>query len=145
MICSQLVYVTTYERVRVFLRESAKIDNTRIRSYIAGGCASAVGQTFVVPVDIVAQHLMMYGGKAKNTHAKLTELDPLRINQEQLKGRFGGLKAVLGAIYNKYGLIGFYKGYFASLCTYAPGSAFWWLFYDVYCGTYIFYLVYEFT
>ena len=135
-ICSQLIYVTTYESMRQLLRERAHVNDTRVRSLVAGGCASAIGQTFVVPIDIVSQHLMMYGGSDTSSgHARLTHQDNLHLNQDAMKGRYGGLRSVVTTIYSKYGMAGFYKGYIVSLCTYAPGSAFWWMFYDVYCGT----------
>ena len=34
--------------------------------FTAGGCASIVGQTLAVPLDIVTQHLMLMGRREKN-------------------------------------------------------------------------------
>ena len=48
--------------------------------------------------------------------------------------RIGGSYKIAQAVYSKYGLRGFYKGYFISLSVYAPHSALWWLFYDRYSG-----------
>lgn len=37
-------------------------------------------------------------------------------------------------IFKTDGLVGFYRGYFASLCSYVPNSALWWGFYHFYQG-----------
>lgn len=33
----------------------------RVRALVGGGCASIVGQTIVVPFDVISQHLMVLG------------------------------------------------------------------------------------
>jgi len=59
-IVSGTFYIMTYENVRyVLLRNN--VTDSRIRALIAGGCASLVGQTIIVPVDVISQHLMMMG------------------------------------------------------------------------------------
>lgn len=50
-------YIMTYENVRGQL--STKGYRSSIQSLVAGASASLVGQTFMVPVDVVGQHLMM--------------------------------------------------------------------------------------
>jgi len=58
-IVSGVFYISTYEGVRhVLTRYDA---DTRVKSLIAGGCASLVGQTIVVPFDVLSQHLMVLG------------------------------------------------------------------------------------
>lgn len=70
-IVSGVFYVSTYEGVRhVLNREAmtAQLDS-RIKALIGGGAASIVGQTIVVPFDILSQHLMVLGVSYK--HGKL--------------------------------------------------------------------------
>lgn len=130
MIASQLTYVATYESVRQMLTRYG-VSNTKAKSFVAGGCASLMGQTFMVPVDIVAQHLQMLG---RSGMGRMKHLDPLDIPADAMKTRFGPVQAIVGLVYKQHGLRGFYKGYFASLAVYAPNSALWWFFYDIYCG-----------
>lgn len=40
-------------------------------------------------------------------------------------------------IYYQDGILGFYRGYIASMCTYVPNSAIWWALYHMYQGTII--------
>lgn len=137
MIFSQVAYVASYEAARTFLMDHTSLTDQRVRSFIAGGCASIVGQTLVVPVDIVAQHLQMLGmgwqqhdeHKPGRTVRKHIELPPLASMTRLNAGR-----AVVSAVYQQEGVAGFYRGYWASLVTYAPSSAMWWFFYDIYCG-----------
>ena len=71
-IVSSIFYVSTYEGVRHVLRQdplTAQLDS-RIKALIGGGAASAVGQTIVVPFDVLSQHLMILGINFK--HGKLT-------------------------------------------------------------------------
>lgn len=60
---SGVFYVSTYEGVRHILGQNDVIGNidSRIKSLIAGGAASLVGQTIVVPFDVLSQHLMVLG------------------------------------------------------------------------------------
>ena len=70
-IVSGVFYVSTYEGVRHLLNQeatTAQIDS-RIKALIGGGCASIVGQTIVVPFDVLSQHLMVLGFSYK--HGKL--------------------------------------------------------------------------
>lgn len=70
-IVSGVFYVSTYEGVRHVLNQEAmtsQLDN-RIKALIGGGAASIVGQTIVVPFDILSQHLMVLGVSYK--HGKL--------------------------------------------------------------------------
>lgn len=40
--------------------------DSRLRALVAGGCASLVGQTIIVPFDVLSQHLMMIGTVSKD-------------------------------------------------------------------------------
>ena len=90
----------------------------------------AVGQTVIVPFDVISQHMMVLGitprGQVKDVTA-----NPLAVNT------LGRTKAqitwdIARTIYVRDGLRGFYRGYVASLCTYVPSSACWWTFYSSY-------------
>lgn len=72
-IVSGVFYVSTYEGVRYILRQNDVIGNidSRVKSLIAGGAASLVGQTIVVPFDILSQHLMVLG--INNKQGKYTD------------------------------------------------------------------------
>ena len=41
---------------------------------------------------------------------------------------------IIKQVYKQDGVRGFYRGYFASICTYVPNSALWWSFYHFYQG-----------
>lgn len=55
-----MAYITAYEKSRQWLHDNS-IESTQVKSFISGGCASIASQTFVVPIDIVTQHLMILG------------------------------------------------------------------------------------
>ena len=142
MIISQMSYISTYEFVRTYLAEQTPLTDQRIRSLIAGGCASVIGQTTVVPIDVVSQHLQLLGlGVQQSKKGQLHQ--NIIIPPFVGKSRFFAAQAIVATLYRQDGLRGFYKGYAASLMTYAPGSAMWWLFYDIYCGKYILALIYR--
>lgn len=54
-----MFYISTYEGVRHLLSQN-NVDG-RLKALIAGGAASLVGQTIIVPFDVLSQHLMMIG------------------------------------------------------------------------------------
>lgn len=56
-------YISTYEGVRHVLNK--KNINSNVRALVAGGAASLVGQTIIVPFDVLSQHLMMMGVNGK--------------------------------------------------------------------------------
>lgn len=140
MMVSQVSYIGTYEGVRNYLAANTTLTDSKVRSLIAGACASTVGQTTVVPIDIVSQHLQMLGLNNKHSaetatkRTKVRPLNRLELPPEALNSRLGAAKAIVSVIYRRDGLRGFYRGYMASLLTYAPSSAMWWCFYDIYCG-----------
>ena len=128
MVFSQMSYISTYEGVRHILAKNTNI-NKRLKSFIAGGSASFMGQTFVVPIDIVSQHLQMIDGRKRGTF-----YNQLDLPREALEKKQGRAMHIVRAVYKRDGLRGFYKGYFASLPVYVPNSAMWWLLYELYCG-----------
>ena len=41
--------------------EKNNVTNTKIKAFVGGGCASIVGQTIIVPFDVISQHMMLVG------------------------------------------------------------------------------------
>jgi len=83
-----------------------------IRSFIGGGCGSVMSQCVIVPVDVVASRLQLQGSVGY---------------KYQYKGGFDAFRQV----WRHEGLRGFYRGWGASVLTYAPFSAVWWSTYAV--------------
>ena len=121
-IVAQMSYITTYEYVRNAVKQTP-FHNDKLRSFIAGGCASIVGQTFTVPVDIVGQHLQMMNLKKPPDQGRST-----------FQLRAGPALDVIKDVYAKYGVRGFYKGYLVTMAVYPPNSAVWWMSYQKYLG-----------
>ncbi len=94
LVVPQMAYISTYEGMRMFLSNNTALTNNKIRSFISGGCASMAGQTFIVPIDIVSQHLMMLGGKGKKAAAgQMPHVTrPLEIPEEALRTGVGRTK-----------------------------------------------------
>ena len=136
-----MAYITSYEWTRQHLTQKAGISSSRSLSFLSGGAASVIGQTMAVPLDIVTQHLMLMGrrgegegaGGARAAH-KLASLQTLQVSASDRRSRFGAVRAVVEAVHRQQGAMGFYKGYFVSLMCFAPNSALWWFFYDLYSG-----------
>ncbi|XP_067871403.1 solute carrier family 25 member 44-like isoform X2 [Heterodontus francisci] len=114
-------YITTYELVRMYVSNYS--NNDAIKSFIAGGSASLVAQTIIVPIDIISQHLMMVG------HAGNLGRFKISTNEGEYRRAFGETREVIVKIFRIDGPKGFYRGYLASLLTYIPNSAVWWPFY----------------
>ena len=127
---SQMTFLTTYEAIRQRLTESQVLPSSRQRAFVAGGCASFVAQTIVVPIDVISQHLQMLPVR----HGNLLKLNVCDAPGEQFTTRIGAARSVISGIYNQHGLGGFYKGYTMSVAMFAPTSAVWWFSYDLYCG-----------
>ncbi|XP_076438973.1 solute carrier family 25 member 44-like [Babylonia areolata] len=131
-----MTYITSYEWTRHHLTEQASITNSKVLSFISGGTASVIGQTLAVPLDIVTQHMMLMGrrteGGRDQVQRKLATIQTLHVSEQARHSRFGAVAAVVESIYRHEGLLGFYKGYFVSLLCFAPNSALWWCFYDMY-------------
>lgn len=50
------------------------------------------------------------------------------------KSKFHTTLDIAHCVYRQDGFKGFYRGYVASVCTYAPNSALWWSFYTIFQG-----------
>lgn len=130
-IVSQIMYIGAYEKARNYLvMYSDVFQDQKLRSLAAGAFASVVGQTTLLPVDIVAQHLQMINLRKLPSETRLLP--------KVAKTQFGLTTSIIKYLYKQDGVKAFYKGYFASLATYAPSSALWWFFYDIYCSEYLF-------
>eukprot|EP00128_Syssomonas_multiformis_P008836 Colp12_sorted_trinity150504_noHs@32595 len=102
---AQLAYIGTYETVK---QQTEALSRGRIsgtlNEFIGGACASVGSQMILVPIDIVAQRLMLQS----KAEARMTGTQIMR---ETLK---------------KEGVVGLYRGFHLSILTYAPSSAIWW-------------------
>ncbi|XP_046397421.1 solute carrier family 25 member 44 [Ischnura elegans] len=89
-IVSGVGYIATYESVRHALSLGG-VEDGRLKALAGGGCASLVGQTIVVPSDVVSQHLMMLRTRKNSGAAKSsTRHWP---GGERRGERFGGISA----------------------------------------------------
>lgn len=133
---SGVFYVSTYEGMRHILGQSDVIGNidSRVKALIAGGAASLVGQTIVVPFDVLSQHLMVLGinYNKRGRYIDQMGINPLGLILEPGKSRTQISADIIRLIYRRDGYRGFYRGYVASLCAYVPNSALWWGLYTSY-------------
>jgi len=129
-VVSGVAYVSTYEGVRHLL-DSNGMKDLRVKALVGGSCASIVGQTVIVPFDVISQHLMVLGISPRASKGGDMTANPLAINTEG-RTKFQISCDITRTIYQRDGLRGFYRGYVAALCNYVPSSASWWTFYSVY-------------
>uniref|UniRef100_T1J0N7 Solute carrier family 25 member 44 n=1 Tax=Strigamia maritima TaxID=126957 RepID=T1J0N7_STRMM len=134
-IFSGVFYVTTYENVRRIAQIYGGIEDSRLRGMIGGGAASVVGQTIIVPFDVISQHMMILGQyesvQPNQVNKPPLRLNPLNIKYEKLN-KASIARQIIIEIYKRDGFTGFYRGYLASLGTFVPNSALWWSFYLFY-------------
>lgn len=129
-IISGVFYISTYEGVRHELGSSV---DPKIKSFIGGACASIVGQTIIVPFDVLSQHLMVLGlVRGRDSGSKNPKLNPLGLNMGHERSRMTLAKEVAVKVYELHGPKGYYRGYLASLAAYVPNSALWWATYTIY-------------
>jgi len=127
-VVSGVCYVSTYEGVRHLLDING-MTNSRVKALAGGSCASLVGQTVIVPFDVISQHMMVLGLTPRGKSD--LSANPLAVNTEG-RTRWQITWDITRTIYVRDGLRGFYRGYVASLLTYVPSSASWWTFYSLY-------------
>ncbi|KAJ0169318.1 hypothetical protein K1T71_015202 [Dendrolimus kikuchii] len=130
-IISGVFYISTYEGVRY---ELGKYDiSAKAKSFIGGGCASIVGQTIIVPFDVLSQHLMVLGlVKGRPENSRNPTMNPLGLDVEKRWSKAALAKEVAVRVYKLHGPMGYYRGYAASLAAYVPNSALWWALYQTY-------------
>lgn len=132
-IISGVAYIGTYESVRYFLAQYGAEDRTK--SLVAGGVASLVGQSLIVPFDVISQHAMVIGMQNKS---KGNKINSLAISYHKDRSRAQISMNIAVAIFRNDGAKGFYRGMLASLLAYVPNSALWWTFYHLYQGKFCF-------
>jgi solute carrier family 25 protein 44 len=97
---AQMVYLSTYESTKQYAKNILNGEVTA--NLVAGMCASVASQIIVVPVDIISQKQMIHVGKAT------------------------GASNIAWEIMGTKGVRGLYRGFGASIATYAPQSGIWW-------------------
>lgn len=117
-IFSGQVYISVYELVRKNLIGY----NDVTKSAMAGVGASLAAQTITVPIDVVSQMLMIQGQHGRLLKHKTSAVGDI----EGMSNRYHGTVKTIQNIYRHGGVKGFYRGFLASLSTYAPSSAVWW-------------------
>ncbi|GBP39247.1 Solute carrier family 25 member 44 [Eumeta japonica] len=101
-------------------------------SFVGGGCASIVGQTIIVPFDVLSQHLMVLGLVRGRAGINNATINPLGLNPDLRVSRAALAREVAVRVYRLHGPMGYYRGYAASLAAYVPNSALWWALYTTY-------------
>jgi len=132
-VVSGVCYISTYEMARHQL-ETHGIKDNRVKALVGASLASIVGQTVIVPFDVISQHIMVLGLKqapAAATTTSMRSASPLAINTVG-RAKWEVTLDITRTIYRRDGLRGFYRGYLAALCNYVPSSASWWTFYSLY-------------
>eukprot|EP00095_Tigriopus_kingsejongensis_P005032 snap_masked-scaffold375_size191602-processed-gene-0.3 protein:Tk05032 transcript:snap_masked-scaffold375_size191602-processed-gene-0.3-mRNA-1 annotation:"hypothetical protein DAPPUDRAFT_301164" len=124
-VVSGVCYVSTYEGVRHLLDQS-NVTNSALKGFVGGGCASVVGQTIIVPFDVISQHLMLLGQKGGHANN-----NPFTVAVEG-RTKTQIVWDITRSVHRTDGLRGFYRGYVMSLGTYVPSSASWWAFYQIF-------------
>ncbi|XP_075152016.1 solute carrier family 25 member 44 [Haematobia irritans] len=129
-IVSGVFYISTYEGVRHILKDLGASHN--VKALVGGGCASLVGQTIIVPFDVISQHAMVLGMAQHAAGSAKADLNPLGIDTGPGRSRINISVDIAKEIMRRDGFRGFYRGYTASLMAYVPNSAMWWAFYHLY-------------
>jgi solute carrier family 25, member 44 len=78
---SGLCYVSTYEGVRHLL-DNHGIRENKVKALLGGASASLVGQTIIVPFDVISQHLMVLGTLASKKGGGDIAVNPLAVPTE---------------------------------------------------------------
>jgi len=100
------IYLTTLELSWQFLPSNLP---QICRDSLSGVIACAASQMWMVPIDVVSQHQQINSSERFSVAAQLDQT-------RQLVRRIAA----------KEGLVGFYRGFWISLCTFGPQSAIFW-------------------
>lgn len=134
---SQMTFLTTYEGIRHILADKYSFESNQKKAFVAGGIASAIAQTIVVPIDIVSQHLQVRSicvGSQQLTKRSTHSQKHCQQSIISAEANARDARGIIFCIFRESGFRGFYKGFFISVITYGPTSAIWWLTYDYFCG-----------
>ncbi len=134
-VVSGVCYVSTYESVRHLL-DRQRVTNATVKAFVGGGAASLVGQTIIVPFDVISQHVMLIGQRREGIHHGRTGSSNQLSVRTEGRSRAQVVMDITRAIYCRDGIRGYYRGYTASLFTYVPSSASWWTFYHLFQDLY---------
>lgn len=95
-------------------------------SFVGGAMASLSSQAVVVPIDVVAQRLMLLGGGPPGGEAVLRDPNARALAAADAASRrhTSGL-ALARQIVRTEGVGGLYRGFGASLAMFVPNSAIW--------------------
>eukprot|EP00887_Chlorella_sp_A99_P006629 scaffold3.g6629.t1 len=138
MIPARMIYLYSLEYTRgvaAHALEAARVPETAAAgasSFLGGAMASLASQLVVVPIDVVSQRLMIRGGGAPPP--------PPPAAATVQAGAGGGAAAAAAAaaparvtglllaqqIVRAEGVLGLYRGFWASAATFVPNSACWW-------------------
>ncbi|KAL4458943.1 hypothetical protein ABPG75_013808 [Micractinium tetrahymenae] len=101
-------------------------------SFVGGAMASLSSQAVVVPIDVVAQRLMLLGGGPPGGAEALRDPNARALAAADAAARrhTSGL-ALARQIVRAEGVRGLYRGFGASLAMFVPNSAIWWGAYGV--------------
>ncbi|KAI9204210.1 mitochondrial carrier domain-containing protein [Polychytrium aggregatum] len=105
-----LAYETAQEVSKHILPAAYQGDSSFWRGFISGAWAEVAGGLFYVPADVVSQRLQIQNLAGFHHNSRL----------------FNGPSDVIRKVLRTEGLRGFYRGYFAYVAAYAPGSAVQW-------------------
>uniref|UniRef100_A0A914EPP1 Mitochondrial carrier protein n=1 Tax=Acrobeloides nanus TaxID=290746 RepID=A0A914EPP1_9BILA len=127
---AMFLYNTVYEGVRDVLHRNMGISSTSKVSALAGGTASVVEETCSVPMDIVAQYMMIYNRAEHFTSNNSRNKSVINfVKKDKLERKFLSYR-IARAIYKLDGIRGFFRGLFASMLVYVPYcTAFWFAYY----------------
>ena len=104
-VVSGVCYVSTYEGVRHLLDING-MTNSRVKALAGGSCASLVGQTVIVPFDVISQHMMVLGLTPRGKSD--LSANTLAVNTEG-RTRWQITWDITRTIYVRDGLRGFYR------------------------------------
>lgn len=111
------IYLSVYEKSKKYLSEETSM--SPFLSYVTSGMLAEICCCFIyVPVDIIKERLQVQSSHIPNN----TNQGPIPI----YNGAFDAARKIL----HTDGFRGIYKGYFATLLSYGPFSALYFLFYE---------------
>lgn len=123
-----VIYISTYEKSRDFLETKFPVLNRYPSiSYLCSGMIAEVACcTVFVPVDVVKERLQIQSVIPTTPTYSSSPSSPA----EQTKMKYRGSYDALRTIVRSEGLRGIYKGYGATLLSYGPFSALYFLVYE---------------